>query len=140
MSRPKGSKNKKTLVQVKSSSIKQHIKQLEVKRGKPRQEIQHVLKINEWLYITCDKHTFILKEVNNEYDKDGNKYPDKSLLYAHNLDQILMVTANYLTHVPGDFNEMKKLLVDIKNLISSRIPPDTEPKDLFEDCRKDDDV
>ena len=149
MSRPKGSKNKTTLMKegnniknpskkVISSSISQHVKQLEIKRGKPRQEVQHVLKINEWLYITCDKHTFILKEVNNEYDKEGKKYPDKSLLYAPYLDQMIEVTIHYLTRIPADFGELKKRLDDIKSLISSRIPKNIKPKDLFEEYKEDD--
>ena len=150
MSRPKGSKNKTTIMRernniknpskkvIYSSSISQHLKQLEVKRGKPRQETSHVLKINEWLYITCDKHTFILKEVNNEYDKDGKKYPDKCLLYASHLDAMLEVTAHYLSRVPADFGELKKKLDDIKSLISSRIPKNIKPKDLFEEYKEDD--
>lgn len=127
---------KKAIKKIETSSIKQHVRMVEARRGKPRQDVSHVLKITDWLYITCDKHTFILKEVNNEYDKDGNKYPDRCLLYAPYLDQILAITANYLTHIPADFYEMKNKLDEIKSLISSRIPADIQPKDLFEDCKR----
>ena len=145
MSRPKGSKNKTTLMKeqgnvktpvkkvVKNNSTKEHIKALNTKKGKTTMP-KHVLKLNDWLYITCDSHCWKIVEVNNKKNPTtGEKYPDKSLLYATNLQDILKVAVSYMIRVPDEYQNIIKRINDCYDLIDARVPVNTKPKDLFEE-------
>lgn len=144
MGRPKGSKNKSTIMKeqgvvqspvkklIRNNSIKEHMKELNTKRGRPQMP-KHVLKLNDWLYITCDAHCWKVVEVNNKCNPTtGEKYPDKSLLYASTLQDILKVAFNYMIRVQGDYNTILDNIDKAYKLIDSRIPEKTKPKDLFE--------
>lgn len=141
MGRPKGSKNKKTLNQSgQQSTIKEHIQHLRVKCGRPTIP-KHVLRLTNWLYITCDSHCWKIVEVVDTINpKTGEKYPDKSLFYAGELHEILKIAIKYLTRVPGDVQELSDKINEIYNLIDSHIPKKINPRDLFEELNIDDSV
>lgn len=154
MPRPKGSKNKKTLERekliaegkikevpkkqkkikkiVNNTSLDEHIKQLSTKKEKTVLP-KYALKLTDWLYITCDRHCWMIKEVNNKINPTtGEKYPDKSFLYAGNLNQILHVAVNHMIRIPVGIEELSNKIDEIHSLIDSRVPADTRPKDFLE--------
>ena len=122
------------------NATKERIQKTFTKAGKPVMP-KHVLKINDWLYITCDKCSFKLVEVNNTINaKTGKKNSDIPFLYAPHLDQILEVLVHYMSRdMPRDIVELDKQLQDIKELIMARIPADIKPKDLFEEYNMEED-
>lgn len=139
MGRPKGSKNKNSLIiEDRTKITPARIEKAEKRKGKAIQP-KHVLKLTEHLYITCDKYQFILKEVNTLKDKKGNKLPDVNLLYSPYLDGIIKLSAKYMSRVPMDVLELKEKLENIYGLIDARIPVDVNPKDLFEELNVKDD-
>ena len=138
MGRPKGSKNKNTLIIEDRTKITPKKIENALKRKDKVKQPEHVLKLNDHLYITCDKYQFILKEVNNLTDKKGNPYPDISLLYSPYLDGILKVTAKYMSRIPADVRELGEKLDNIYDLIDARIPTDVRPRDLFVEFERND--
>lgn len=139
MGRPKGSKNKNSLIiEDRTKITPARIEKAEKRKGKAIQP-KHVIKLTEHLYITCDKYQFILKEVNTLKDKKGNKLPDVNLLYSPYLDGIIKLSAKYMSRVPMDVLELKEKLENIYGLIDARIPVDVNPKDLFEELNVKDD-
>lgn len=138
MGRPKGSKNKSNLTFMDYTKIKpKKIAEAEKRKGRVVQP-KHVLKLSEYLYITCDRHQFILKEVNTLKDKEGNPYPDICLMYATSLDGILKLAVKYMSRVPADILELSDKLKAIYDLIEARIPVDVKPRDLFEEYERND--
>ena len=129
---PKEPKRIKKVVQHKDKA-KEIIDKSFTKAGKPKMP-KHVMKVNDWIYITCDAHCFKIMEVNDKVNKDGDKLPDKPLLYAPHLDQIIEVLAHHMTReVPMDLIELHEQLDHIREIIMDRIPPNIKPKDLFAD-------
>lgn len=129
---PKQPKRIKKVVQHKDKA-KEIIDKSFTKAGKPKMP-KHVMKVNDWIYITCDAHCFKIMEVNDKVNKDGDKLPDKPLLYAPHLDQIIEVLAHHMTReVPMDLIELHEKLDNIREMIMDRIPPNIKPKDLFTD-------
>ena len=137
---PKEPKRIKKIVEH-TNTAKDIIAKSFTKRGRPKMP-KHVMKINDWLYITCDRCTFKLVEVNDKVNpKTGEKYPDKPFLYAPHLDQMIEVLMHYMTRdVPRDFIEMHERLDNIKEIIMDRIPLNCKPKDLFEEFKGDDTI
>ena len=119
---------------------KEIIESSKTKCGRPKMP-KHVMKINDWLYITCDKCTFKIVEVNNKINpKTGEKYPDKPFLYSPRLEGIIEVLMHYmLRDTPRDLVEMREEIMKLRELIMERIPADVTPKDLFQDLNEDDD-
>lgn len=116
----------------KESALKEYIRSLETKVGKTTMP-KNVLKLNNWLYITCDSYCWIIKEVNTQVNpKTGEKYPDKCLLYSPDLCGIIRVAVRYMSRVPGDILALSKKLEEIYKLIEARIPANVKPRDLFE--------
>ena len=123
-------------VKPKDTTTKDRIKKLATKKGKPVMP-KHVLKLTDWLYISCDAHCWRVVEVNDKCNPTtGEKYPDKPLLYSSSLDGIIKLSCHYLAKVPADVIELGKKLDNIYKLIDSRIPKNIKPKDLFEDMQK----
>lgn len=144
MSRPKGSKNKKTIEQeklkAKAKKMKKlnddHnyavIKQLATKEGTPVLP-DYVLKLTDWLYITCDRYNWMICEVNDKINPNtGEKYPDRAFLFAGNLNQILHIAANYMIQIPENLQKLSKKIDKVHELIDSRVPANTSPKDFLE--------
>lgn len=116
----------------KEPTLKEHIRSLETKVGKTKMP-SNVLKLNNWLYITCDAYCWIIKEVNTQVNpKTGEKYPDKCLLYSPDLDGIIRAAVRYMSRVPSDILTLSKKLDEIYKLIDERIPENVKPNDLFE--------
>lgn len=133
---PKQPKRIKKVVQHKDKA-KEIIDKSFTKAGKPKMP-KHVMKVNDWIYITCDAHCFKIMEVNDKVNKDGDKLPDKPLLYAPHLDQIIEVLMHHMTRdVSRDLIEMHEQLDHIREIIMDRIPPNIKPKDLFTDVGDD---
>lgn len=134
---PKEPKRIKKVVQHKDKA-KEIIDKSFTKAGRPKMP-KHVMKVNDWIYITCDAHCFKIMEVNDKVNKDGDKLPDKPLLYAPHLDQIIEVLMHHMTRdVPRDLIEMHEQLDHIREIIMDRIPLHIKPKDLFTDVGDDD--
>lgn len=144
MPRPKGSRNKKTLeketlvIQKKQQKRLdddhnyEHIKQLREKEGTPVLP-KYVLKLTDWLYITCDKYNWMICEVNDKINPNtGEKYPDRPFLFAGNLNQILHIATNYMIRVPVDLWKLTQKIQEIHDLIDDRVPTNTNPKDFLE--------
>ena len=144
MSRPKGSKNKSTLMKeqgtvktpvkkvIKNNTMKEHVKQLNTKRRKASIP-KYVLKLTDWLYITCDRHCWMIKEVIDKINPTtGEKYPDKPILFAGDFNGILKVAVNYMIRVPVELEELSKKIDEVYSLIDSRVPANTKPKNMFE--------
>lgn len=93
---------------------------------------KYVLKLTDYLYITCDSRCWMIKEVVEGVDKDGNKRPDKALCYAVTLEGILQVAAQRMVRVPGDVMKLADRMKEIYDLIDARVPVGIKPKDLFE--------
>lgn len=110
------------------------LQETKTKVGKPKMP-KHVLKINDWLYITCDKCGWMIMQVSDKINqKTGEKYPDKALAYASTLDWIIHILAMRMTRdTPRDFIELNNKLDDIYELIKDRIPPNIRPKNLFKE-------
>ena len=110
------------------------LQETKTKIGKPKMP-KHVLKINDWLYITCDKCGWMIMQVSDKINqKTGEKYPDKALAYASTLDWIIHILAMRMTRdTPRDFIELNNKLDDIYELIKDRIPPNIRPKNLFKE-------
>ena len=110
------------------------LQETKTKVGKPKMP-KHVLKINDWLYITCDKCCWMIMQVSDKINqKTGEKYPDKALAYASTLDWIIHILAMRMTRdTPRDFIELNNKLDDIYELIKDRIPPNIRPKNLFKE-------
>ena len=104
----------------KTKELRECIKQADTKTVKPKKP-KYVLPLTDHLYITCDKHGWIIC-------KDG-----KPTLYASTLDQILMAAAHYMIKIPADYDKLVRHIQDIENLISARIPANFRPKDLFKE-------
>ena len=150
MGRRPGSRNKTTLAKEKavllnSSSkklrVKQivdmtqikadHLKTLNTKKGRPIMP-KHILKITDWLYITCDSRQWILKEVNDKINpKTNEKYPDIGLFYTNDLAYMIKLLAGYSIKVPKDIVDLNAHIQSIYDLIDKRIPKNIRPKDLF---------
>lgn len=122
----------------KEPTLKEHIRSLETKVGKTEMP-KGVLRLNNWLYITCDRYCWIIKEVNTQINPaTGKKYADKCLLYAVDLNSIIKCAVKYLSRVPGDILALDKKLNEIKDLIDKRIPGNIKPTDLFDFGGEDD--
>ena len=115
-------------IKPKDNSTKERIKKLATKRGRPLMP-KHVLRLSDWLYITCDTHCWKIVEIT------GEKSPNKALLYSSSLEGILKLACHYMAKVPADVLELGKKLDDIYKLIDKRIPKGIEPEDLFEELR-----
>lgn len=143
MGRPKGSKNKSTIMRengnttklkkvITNNSTKEEIKKLNVKRGKPKMP-KHVLRLTDWLYITCDSRCWRVVKVNDKVNPNtGEKYPDKSLFYCTSLQGIIEIATRYMIRVPADIVELNEKMQEVYTLINTRIPKGIKPKDLFE--------
>ena len=114
--------------------IAKAVKETTGKAGRPKMP-KHVLKINNWLYVTCDKYGWMIMQVSDKINqKTGEKYPDKALAYASTLDWIIHILAMRMTRdTPRDFIELNNKLDDIYELIKDRIPPNIRPKNLFKE-------
>ena len=114
--------------------IAKAVKETTGKAGKPKMP-KHVLKINNWLYVTCDKYGWMIMQVSDKINqKTGEKYPDKAIAYASTLDWMLKIMIQRMIRIPSDFIELGNKLQEIYDLIDVRIPADTRPRDVFEDC------
>ena len=115
-------------------NVSKALQETKTKVGKPKMP-KHVLKINDWLYITCDKCGWMIMQVSDKINqKTGEKYPDKALAYASTLDWIIHILAMRMTRdTPRDFIELNNKLDDIYELIKDRIPPNIRPKNLFKE-------
>lgn len=107
------------------------------KRGRKAMSTQHVLKLDEKYYITCDSRTFILKEVSTLTDKDGNKLPDDNRAYDPDLCGIIQCAIRRMIRIPADCQQIAEKQEHLYQMIMDRIPFDVKPKDLFEDCMVD---
>ena len=116
MGRPKGSKNKIKKV-VDKHPTKDKIKNIKAQNNKPKKMPKHVLLLEPPFYITCDAHTFILKQAIDKKDKDGKKVADVCLLYSPHLDTMLQIAANYMIRVPADVEELGDKLQHIYEMI-----------------------
>lgn len=125
---------KKLKIIDKPDNISKALQETKTKVGKPKMP-KHVLKINDWLYITCDKCGWMIMQVSDKINqKTGEKYPDKALAYASTLDWIIHILAMRMTRdTPRDFIELNNKLDDIYELIKDRIPPNIRPKNLFKE-------
>ena len=111
------------------------LKETATKVGKPKMP-KHVLKINDWLYVTCDKYGWMIMQVSDKINqKTGEKYPDKAIAYASTLDWMLKIMVQRMIRIPSDFIELGNKLQEIYDLIDARIRADTRPRDVFEDCK-----
>ena len=142
MGRPKGSKNKpKTVVResvikpkkIVSNSTKDRIQEIAKKEGNPPMP-NYVLKLTDYLYITCDKYCWMVKEVVDKVNPaTGEKYPDKPFLYAGRLCDILRVVADYMIRIPADVEMLSKKMDEIYSLIDTRVPAKSSPRALFKE-------
>lgn len=125
---------KKLKIIDKPDNVSKALQETKTKVGKPKMP-KHVLKINDWLYITCDKCGWMIMQVSDKINqKTGEKYPDKALAYASTLDWIIHILAMRMTRdTPRDFIELNNKLDDIYELIKDRIPPNIRPKNLFKE-------
>lgn len=125
---------KKLKIIDKPDNVSKALQETKTKVGKPKMP-KHVLKINDWLYITCDKCGWMIMQVSDKINKKtGEKYPDKALAYASTLDWIIHILAMRMTRdTPRDFIELNNKLDDIYELIKDRIPPNIRPKNLFKE-------
>ena len=125
---------KKLKIIDKPDNVSKALQETNTKVGKPKMP-KHVLKINDWLYITCDKCGWMIMQVSDKINqKTGEKYPDKALAYASTLDWIIHILAMRMTRdTPRDFIELNNKLDDIYELIKDRIPPNIRPKNLFKE-------
>lgn len=116
-------------------NVSKALKETATKVGKPKMP-KHVLKINNWLYVTCDKYGWMIMQVSDKINqKTGEKYPDKAIAYASTLDWMLKIMVQRMIRIPSDFIELGSKLQEIYDLIDARIPADTRPRDVFEDCK-----
>ena len=107
------------------------LQETKTKVGKPKMP-KHVLKINDWLYVTCDKYGWMIMQVSDKINqKTGEKYPDKAIAYASTLDWMLKIMVQRMIRIPSDFIELGNKLQEIYDLIDARIPADTRPRDVF---------
>lgn len=108
-------------------------------KGRPKGgSYSHVLWLTDSLYITCDTRTFMIKKVNKAINKvTKEKYPDLPFLYAPNLDDMLRIAANYMIHVPANYEELIERMEKIYSLIDARVPAGISPKDIFDDFNPD---
>ena len=112
--------------------IAKAVKETTGKAGKPKMP-KHVLKINNWLYVTCDKYGWMIMQVSDKINqKTGEKYPDKAIAYASTLDWMLKIMVQRMIRIPSDFIELGNKLQEIYDLIDARIPADTRPRDVFQ--------
>ena len=112
--------------------IAKAVKETTGKAGKPKMP-KHVLKINNWLYVTCDKYGWMIMQVSDKINqKTGEKYPDKAIAYASTLDWMLKILVQRMIRIPSDFIELGNKLQAIYDLIDARIPADTRPRDVFQ--------
>ena len=112
--------------------IAKALKETTGKAGKPKMP-KHVLKINNWLYVTCDKYGWMIMQVSDKINqKTGEKYPDKAIAYASTLDWMLKIMVQRMIRIPSDFIELGNKLQEIYDLIDARIPADTRPRDVFQ--------
>ena len=82
------------------------LKETATKVGKPKMP-KHVLKINNWLYVTCDKYGWMIMQVSDRINqKTGEKYPDKAIAYASTLDWMLKIMVQRMIRIPSDFSEL----------------------------------
>ena len=125
---------KKLKIIDKPDNVSKALQETKTKVGKPKMP-KHVLKINDWLYITCDKCGWMIMQVSDKINqKTGEKYPDKAIAYASTLDWIIHILAMRMTRdTPRDFIELNNKLDDIYELIKDRIPPNIRPKNLFKE-------
>lgn len=125
---------KKLKIIDKPDNVSKALQETKTKVGKPKMP-KHVLKINDWLYITCDKCGWMIMQVSDKINKKtGEKYHDKALAYASTLDWIIHILAMRMTRdTPRDFIELNNKLDDIYELIKDRIPPNIRPKNLFKE-------
>lgn len=108
--------------------IAKAVKETTGKAGKPKMP-KHVLKINNWLYVTCDKYGWMIMQVSDKINqKTGEKYPDKAIAYASTLDWMLKIMVQRMIRIPSDFIELGNKLQEIYDLIDARIPADTRPR------------
>lgn len=115
--------------------IAKAVKETTGKAGRPKMP-KHVLKINNWLYVTCDKYGWMIMQVSDKINqKTGEKYPDKAIAYASTLDWMLKIMVQRMIRIPSDFIELGNKLQEIYDLIDARIPADARPRDVFEDCK-----
>lgn len=143
MGRPKGSKNKTTLMKengninpvkkvIRKNTTEDAIKAVAKKKGRPILP-KHVLRLTDYLYITCDAHCWKIVAVNDKVNPaTGEKYPDKPMLYASTLQDMLKVATNFMIKVPSDYQEIISNIEKVYQLIDERVPARTRPKDLFE--------
>ena len=67
---------KKLKIIDKPDKVTKALQETKTKVGKPKMP-KHVLKINDWLYITCDKCGWMIMQVSDKINqKTGEKYPD----------------------------------------------------------------
>lgn len=138
MGRPKGSKNKIKKV-VDRHPTKDKIKAIKAQKKKPKKMPKHVLLLEPPFYITCDAHTFILKQAVDKKDKDGKKIADVCLLYSPYLDTMLQVAANYMVRVPADVEELGDKLQHIYEMIMDRTSH-KRPKDMFKEFANEEEI
>ena len=127
MGRPKKSK-----LTIKESPVKAHIEELTKKRGRPNAP-SHVLRLTDWLYIKADAHCWAVMEIVENNRPNGEKYPDKAILFYTTLQDAIRGAVNYGIRVPLEYIKLMEKLDDIYSLIEARIPPNVRPKDLFTD-------
>ena len=138
MGRPKGSKNKIKKV-VDRHPTKDKIKAIKAQKNKPKKMPKHVLLLESPFYITCDAHTFILKQAVDKKDKDGKKIADVCLLYSPYLDTMLQIAANYMIRVPADVEELGDKLQHIYEMIMDRTAH-KRPKDMFKEFASEEEI
>lgn len=98
---------------------------------------KRALYVTDDLYITYDSRNWMIVQVNNKKDKEGNYYPDKPFLYCTNLDYAIKILCDYKIQITQEIQDLQKELHKLYNLIDQRIPQNIKPRDLFVELQKD---
>ena len=161
MGRPKGSKNKKTKVQVKAqvqekpvkkrrtrikkiinNSNKEEIKKTLEKARKNGEDwteeqkarFSHVLILEYPYFIQATSTCYVLKQFVDKKDEDGEYRQPLPMCYASRLADILKISADRLIRIPSNVEECEDNIERIYSMIDARIG-NKHPCELFEEYK-----
>lgn len=113
-------RRKKLTVVNKTKELKE---QIVTAKGKYKAK-QYILPLTEQLYITQDKHCWIIC------------LNDKPILFGATLQDILKTAVDYNITIGKDYKTLAAKINNIYSLIESRIPTNFKPNDLFKEMVK----
>ena len=161
MGRPKGSKNKKTKVQVKAQVRETPVKERRTRIKKivnnsntekikntlekarkngddwteeEKARFSHVLILEYPYFIQATSTCYVLKQFVDKKDDDGEYRQPLPMCYASRLADILKISADRLIRIPSNVEECEDNIERIYSMIDARIE-NKRPCELFEEYK-----